>query len=114
MVTTPMRLLSFDADQQTKVTGAVRGVGFAQIANVAQGQPPVTAPSVLIVYGTRKSMMDDETAFAIAKSIYENRQMLIDAWPHLKDFDWRAQALAADKVGVPLHPGAKKFWESLK
>ena len=114
MVTTPMRLLSFDADQQAKVTGAVRGVGFAQIANVAQGQPPVTAPSVLIVYGTRKSMMDDETAFAIAKSIYENRQMLIDAWPHLKDFDWRAQALAADKVGVPLHPGAKKFWESLK
>lgn len=114
MVTTPMRLLSFDAEQQAKVTATVRGVGFAQIPNVMAGQPPVTTPSVLIVYGTRRSQMNDETAFAIAKAIYDNRQMLIDAWPHLKDFDFKAQALASEKVGVPLHPGARKFWESLK
>ena len=114
MVTTPMRLLGFDAEQQAKVTASVRGVGFTQIPNVMQGQPPVTAPSVLIVYGTRRSQMNDETAFAIAKAIYDNRQMLIEAWPHLKDFDFKAQALAAEKIGVPLHPGAKKFWESVK
>lgn len=114
MVTTPMRLLSFSADDQAKVSTAVRGVGFAQIQNVMQGEPAVNAPSVLIVYGTRRSQMNDETAFAIAKAIYENRQMLIDAWPHLKDFDFRAQALASEKVGVPLHPGAKKFWDSVK
>lgn len=114
MVTTPMRLLSFSADEQAKVSAAVRGVGFAQIQNVMQGEPAVNAPSVLIVYGTRRSQMNDETAFAIAKAIYENRQMLIDAWPHLKDFDFRAQALASEKVGVPLHPGAKKFWDSVK
>jgi TRAP transporter TAXI family solute receptor len=114
MVTTPMRLLSFDAEQQAKVGAAVRGVGFAQIPNVMPGQPQVTTPSVLIVYGTRRSQMNDDTAFAVAKAIYDNRQLLIDAWPHLKDFDFRAQALAAEKVGVPLHPGARKFWESLK
>lgn len=114
MVTTPMRLLSFDTDQQAKITSTVRGVGFTQIPNVMQGQPAVTAPSVLIVYGTRKSLMNDDTAYAIAKAIYDNRQMLIEAWPHLKDFDFKAQALAAEKVGVPLHPGAKKFWESVK
>jgi len=114
MLGTPMRLLSFDADQQAKVQAAVKGVAFAQIPNVMQGQPPVNAPSVLIVYGTRRSLMNDATAHAIAKAIYDNRQMLIDAWPHLKDFDFRAQALAAEKIGVPLHPGAKRFWESLK
>jgi hypothetical protein len=114
MVTTPMRLLSFDAEQQAKVLSTVRGVAFTPISNVMQGQPPVTAPAVLIVYGTRKSLMNDDTAYAIAKAIYDNRQMLIDAWPHLKDFDFKAQALAAEKVGVPLHPGAKKFWESAK
>jgi TRAP transporter TAXI family solute receptor len=114
MVTTPMRLLSFDADQQAKITSTVRGVGFTQISNVMQGQPSVNAPAVLIVYGTRRSLMNDDTAYAIAKSIYDNRQMLIEAWPHLKDFDFKAQALAAEKIGVPLHPGAKKFWESAK
>lgn len=114
MVTTPMRLLGFDADQQAKVTGAVKGVSFTQIANVMAGQPAVTAPAVLIVYGTRTAVMDDETAFAIAKAINENRQFLIEAWPHLKDFDFKAQALAAEKVGVKLHPGAKKYWDSVK
>ncbi|MCC6198514.1 MAG: TAXI family TRAP transporter solute-binding subunit [Burkholderiales bacterium] len=114
IVTTPMRLLSFDADQQQKVLGAVKGVNFAQIPNVMDGAPAVTTPAVLIVYGTRQALMDDETAYAIAKSIYDHRQYLIDAWPHLKDFDFKAQALAAEKVGIKLHPGAKKFWESVK
>src|SRR5665647_2469960 len=66
MVTTPMRLLTFDADLQQKVLGKVKGVSFAQIANVMQGQPPVTTPAVLIVYGTRTSLMDDETAYALS------------------------------------------------
>lgn len=114
MVTTPMRLLTFDADLQQKVLGKVKGVSFAQIPNVMQGQPPVTTPAVLIVYGTRTSLMDDETAYAVAKAIYDNRQFLIDAWPHLKDFDFKGQALAAEKVGIKLHPGAKRFWESVK
>lgn len=114
MVTTPMRLLSFDADQQARILSNVRGVTFTKIQNVMQGEASVNAPAVLIVYGTRRSQMNDETAFAVAKAIYEHRQMLIDAWPHLKDFDFRAQALAAEKVGVPLHPGAKKFWDSVK
>ncbi|GIK86902.1 MAG: TAXI family TRAP transporter solute-binding subunit [Burkholderiales bacterium] len=114
MVTTPMRLLSFDADAQAKVTSTVKGVGFTQIANVMQGQGAVTAPTVLIVYGTRRSLMDDETAFAIAKAIHEHKQSLIEAWPHLRDFDFKAQALAAEKVGIPLHPGAKKYWTSVQ
>lgn len=114
MVTTPMRLLGFDAGQQTKIQGTVKGVSFTQIPNVMTGQPPVSTPAVLIVYGTRTSLMDDETAFAIAKSIYDNRQFLVDAWPHLKDFNFKAQALAAETVGIKLHPGAKRFWESVK
>ena len=114
MVTTPMRLLGFDADQQSQVMAKVKGVNFVSIANVMPGQPAVSTPAVLIVYGTRTSLMDDETAYAIAKAIYDHREFLIEAWPHLKNFDFKAQALAAEKVGIKLHPGAKKFWESLK
>jgi TRAP transporter TAXI family solute receptor len=114
IVTTPMRLLSFTAAQQEKISSHIKGVGFTKIVNVMEGQPPVNTPSVLIVYATRTALMDDDTAYAIAKSIYDNRAMLIQAWPHLKDFDFKAQALAAEKVGIKLHPGAKRFWESLK
>ena len=114
MVTTPMRLLSFDKPEQDKVMHAVKGVGFTQIPNVMEGAGPVMAPSVLIVYATRKSLMDDDTAYAIAKSIYEHRDLLIQAWPHLKNFDFKQQSLAAAKLGIPVHPGALRFWESVK
>ena len=37
--------------------------------------------------------MDDATAFSIAKAINENRQFLIDVFPHLKDMNFKEQAL---------------------
>ncbi|WP_459615099.1 TAXI family TRAP transporter solute-binding subunit [Bordetella sp. 2513F-2] len=114
IVTTPMQLLDFPQAQQDKIIDQVKGVGFTRIANVKEGSPPVMAPSVLIVYATRRSLMDDETAYAIAKGIYDHRNLLIEAWPHLKDFDFKAQALAAEKLGVKLHPGAKRFWDSVQ
>ncbi len=114
MVTTPMRLLPFSQQEQDKVMKAVKGVGFTSIPNVMAGAPAVMAPSTLIVYATRRSLMDDETAYNITKSIYEHRDLLIQAWPHLKDFDFKKQALAAQKLGIPLHPGALRFWESVK
>jgi TRAP-type uncharacterized transport system substrate-binding protein len=57
--------------------------------------------------------MDDATAFSVAKGIYENRQFLIDVFPHLKNMDFKQQALRTEKLGLKLHPGAKKFWLSL-
>lgn len=114
MVTTPMRLLSFSTEEQQKVKDAAKGVGFTELENVMEGQPNVTVPSVLIVYATRPSLIDDETAYAIAKSIYEHKDLLIQAWPHLKNFDFKKEALAAEDLGIPLHPGAKRFWESVK
>lgn len=114
MVTTPMRLLSFTKEEQQKVSSSVKGVGFTELNNVMEGEPKVVAPSVLIVYATRAALMDDETAYAIAKSIYDNRNLLIEAWPHLKEFGFKKQALAAEDLGIKLHPGAKRFWESVK
>ncbi len=70
-------------------------------------------PAVLGTYSSRISQMDDATAYAIAKAIYENRQFLIDTFPHLKNMDWKGEALKTETLGVKLHPGAKKFWESL-
>lgn len=114
MTSTEMRLLGFTPEEQQQVLAKVRGVGFTEIKDVVPGQPNVNVPVVPIVYATRPELMDDATAFAVAKAIYDNRQILIDAWPHLKDFDFKRQALAAEKLGIPLHPGAKKFWDSVQ
>lgn len=114
MVSTQMRYLSFDKDQQAAIQAKIKGVDFAEIpANTIPGQEAVTTPIVLGTYSARLSTMDDATAYSIAKGIYENRQFLIDVFPHLKNMDFKQQALRTETLGLKLHPGAKKFWMSL-
>lgn len=114
MVSTQMRYLSFDKGQQAAIQAKIKGVDFAEIpANTIPGQAAVTTPIVLGTYSARLATMDDPTAFSIAKAIYENRQFLIDVFPHLKNMDFKEQALRTEKLGLKLHPGAKKFWLSL-
>lgn len=115
LTSTEMRLIDFDKEQQQAVMTRVKGVAFQELAdNLFPGQPAITTPVVPITYSTRLSVMDDATAYAIAKSIYEHRQALIEAWPHLKDFNFKEQASRAEHLGLRLHPGAKKFWDSVQ
>lgn len=112
---TEMRLVGFTEEQRKQVESQVKGVGFTTLPeNMFPGQPAVLTPVVPIVYAGRTATLDDATAYAIAKAIYENRRFLIETWPHLKDFDFKAQALSVEKLGFPLHPAAKRFWESVK
>lgn len=111
---TPMKFVNFTQDQKKQVQAKVKGVDFMTIpAEVIPGQPAVLAPAVPATYSAR-STLDNDTAYAIAKAIYDNRQFLIDVFPHLKDHDFKKQTLNAERLGNKLHPGAKKFWESLK
>ncbi len=114
MTSTPMKFLGFTDEQRKLIEAKVKGVDFVTLpANTIPGQPAVLTPAVLGTYSARTSTMDDATAFAIAKAIYDNRQFLIDTFPHLKDFDWKGNALKTERLGLKLHPGAKKFWESV-
>lgn len=113
LVSTPMKYLGFSDEQKSLILSKIKGVDFAAVpANTIPGQPEVTTPVVLGTYSTRLSAMDDATAFAIAKAINENRQLLIDVFPHLKDMNFKTEALKTEKLGLKLHPGAKKYWES--
>jgi uncharacterized protein len=115
LTSTPMKLIGFTPEEQKQVMAHVKGVDFNTLPeNLIPGQKPIAAPVVPIIYATRLTLLDDDTAYAVAKAIYDNRQILIDTWPHLKNFDFRQQALRAEQLGIPLHPGAKRFWESLK
>ena len=115
LTATPMRLIGFTPEQEKEVLARLKGVDFKMLPeNFIPGQKSIAAPVVPIVYATRLGSLDNDTAYTVAKSIYENRQTLIETWPHLKDFDFKQQSLRAEQLGFPLHPGAKRFWESLK
>ncbi|MWD26036.1 TAXI family TRAP transporter solute-binding subunit [Aquicoccus sp. SCR17] len=113
MTSVDMRLIGFDEEQQKMVRDNIPGVGFATLpADFISGNPEVVTPSVPIVYATRLSLMDDETAKKVAQAIGEHRQILVDVWPQLKDYDFGGSMLASDKAGITVHPGAKAYWES--
>ena len=40
--------------------------------------------------------------------------MLIDVFPHLKDMNFKAEALKTETLGLKLHPGARKYWLEAK
>ena len=114
LVSTPMRYLGFDEKQRAAIVAKLKGVDFVELAaNTIPGQGAVTTPVVLGTYSARLSL-DEKTAYSIAKAIHENRQMLIDVFPHLKDMDFKAVALKTEQLGLKLHPGAKKYWSSVK
>lgn len=113
MTSVDMRLVGFTEEQQKMVRENIPGVGFATLpADFIPGNPEIVTPSVPIVYATRLSLMDDETAKKVAQAIGENRQILVDVWPQLKDYDFAGSMLASDEAGITVHPGAKSYWES--
>lgn len=115
LTSTDLRLLSYNEEQQEKTMDAIPGIGFAEIpADRIPGMPAANLPVSLVIYATRSELMSDDEAYELVKSVYENRQDLIDAWPHLENFDFKERALQIEELGLPLHPGAKRFWETVE
>ena len=89
------------------------GVGFTKLPEgFIKNNPEVYTPSVPIVYATRLSLMDDETARKIATGIGDQKQILIDVWPQLKDYDFKTSILSTEDIGIAVHPGAMTYWSA--
>lgn len=115
MTGTNMKVLGFSQEQEQKIMANVKGIVFVTLpANLVPNNPEVRVPAINSLYMTREGSMNDDTAFAIAKAIYEKRQYLIEIFPHLATFDFKAQAMRNEEIGLKLHPGAKKFYLSVK
>jgi len=73
----------------------------------------VTAPIATLVDSTciiiRKDLQDD-LVFAITKAIWENKNSLVDAVQDLRALS----PTTAMPPGFDVHPGARKFWDSVK
>lgn len=114
-VSTALVALDITPAQKAKIDGKFNGIEVLPIPPSASPEGArVNGLGWRNVYVTRTGVMDDDTAYAVAKSINENRRFLIDSWPALADFDFVGMALSAEGAGLKLHPGAKKYWESAK
>jgi TRAP transporter TAXI family solute receptor len=115
LLTTPMRFLDFTEADRKAIAAKVKGVDFATLpADTIPGQGAVTTPLVFATYSARIGKMDDKTAYSVAKAIDRNRDLLVEVFPHLKDWSFPQQAMKAEKLGLRLHPGAKRYWEEAK
>jgi len=108
-----MRIIGFTAEQQKLMKANLPGVGFTKLPEgFIKGNPEVSTPSVPIVYATRLSLMDDETARKIAVGIGDHKQILIDVWPQLKDYDFKSSIISTEDIGIAVHPGAMSYWSN--
>ena len=70
-------------------------------------------PRAVITFGTRMMLiasgdLDDQTVHRIIGALYEQQQKLTRAHPALSDIT--AQKVEKEQMGLPLHPGAVKYF----
>ena len=111
MTSTKMRLIGFTEEQEKAATGAMEGVGFTTLpAELIPGSEAMRVPKLNVFFLTRTGVMDDQTAYDIARSIHQNMSLLTEAWPQLADYDIAADAVATMEAGITYHPGAERYW----
>ncbi|MBV1903993.1 MAG: TAXI family TRAP transporter solute-binding subunit [Marinosulfonomonas sp.] len=112
MTSTEMRLIGFNAEEEAEILATSKGVGFTTLAaDLVPGSGEVRAPKVNVFFLTRVAVMDDDTAYNIAKAVHENIDILIEAWPKMASYDMAADAMATMDGGIAYHPGAARYWK---
>ncbi|MGC8203165.1 TAXI family TRAP transporter solute-binding subunit [Aliiroseovarius sp. PTFE2010] len=112
MTSTKMRLLGFTQEEETAAKDAMEGVGFTTLPEgLIADSEAIRVPKLNVFFLTRTGVMDDDTAYGIARSIHQNMELLVEAWPQLGDYDIAADALATMDAGIAYHPGAVRYWK---
>lgn len=79
--------------------------------NTYKGQEEsVDTLAVKCLFLANKETVSEELAYRITKHIWENRQFIIGKHSSLEAMK---EDFVANEIPVPLHPGAKKYWEEI-
>lgn len=107
-LTTPIRFISLSEEVQDTLVEqgfARRHMPAATWANQNYDVRAVNAPVLLLV----NENMSDDVAYLITKALIENKDALVESYAGLAPFEPET-AWAPDKVQVPLHPGAERYY----
>ncbi|MDQ0256294.1 TRAP transporter TAXI family solute receptor [Evansella vedderi] len=72
----------------------------------------VFVPSFYVTYIVNENM-DDELAYHLAKAVYENKDAMVRSHAAMGDFIPEQAGYASRNGYIPLHDGAKKFYEEV-
>jgi TRAP transporter TAXI family solute receptor len=78
-----------------------------EFKGVAADVPSIGYPTGVIA----SKDLPEETAYVITKTICENKAQLAAAHPSLKVFDPAKAYLPGKNGGIPLHPGARRYYK---
>lgn len=99
-----------DLSEKARATLAKNGVKPAQFPQWFKGQ---TGPTWGADFGTELIARDDlpdDVAYTIVKTFMDKREDLVKAYPAFADFDPK-EAAKPENIGIPLHPGAAKYYK---
>ena len=114
MVSTPMDLLGLNQEQEKLLMEKVSGIEIYTIPeNIIPNQEAIRSPGIAVTYSTLAGTLDDNTGFLVAKALNEKHNVIAEAIPRVKDYDYAELTLAMIKSGLKIHPGAKRYWESV-
>lgn len=99
-----------DLSEKARATLGKNGVKPAQFPQWFKGQ---NGPTWGADFGTQLIARDDlpdDVAYTIVKTFMEKRADLVKAYPAFGAFDPKAAA-KPENIGIPLHPGAAKYYK---
>jgi TRAP transporter TAXI family solute receptor len=108
-MTTNLRFLPITDKERTKLNEA----GFESTVMPSnsfknqQNDVLCVTPGVTII---ARENLPEEVAYVITKTVCDGKPELIKLFPSLKHFD-PAQAWKPEKIGMPLHPGAIRYYK---
>lgn len=99
-----------DLSEKARAILGKNGVKPAQFPQWFKGQ---SGPTWGADFGTEliaRDDLSDELAYTIVKTFMEKRPELVKAYPAFADFDPK-EAAKPENIGIPLHPGAAKYYK---
>ena len=104
---TPIRVLGLSDKQKQIIKTKIKDVGVMDIpAGAAEGVSPYSAWSIGYATVVRPDF-DEETAYKIAKAVFEDTSYQAGVMPLIKEYDMRQ--LTIDASTIPLHPGVIRY-----
>ncbi|MCE7027534.1 TAXI family TRAP transporter solute-binding subunit [Jiella avicenniae] len=82
-------------------------VRAGEFEGVEEAVPSVGYPTGVIV----NANMSDDTAYSIVKAVCENQEKVREAHSSLAEFDCKTAGEPGRNGGVPLHPGAERYYK---
>lgn len=104
---TPIRVLSLTADQKKVVAEKFPDLSVVEVpAGAADGIPAYTTWSFGLAVHARTDL-PDETAYQIAKAVFEDKTVQVGALASLKGLD--LMKMTTENGTIPLHPGVVRY-----